>query len=223
MRPARTAIASCLAALLAAACAGPVPRLAPPPDLSLADRDACETLARRARAQVQGDSVLGAAGRGGAAGTLVSAHALARANVSADSGDGLVLGAFVGSIVAIAAIVSAGVALVTNVSAGAAAHAEAMNACLRPALLARELGPEHPETGRSLQALAHHYYRQAELARAEPLLVRALAIQERSLGVDALEVATVLDDYAALLRRAGRDGEAEAAARRAEAIRRATR
>jgi hypothetical protein len=53
----------------------------------------------------------------------------------------------------------------------------------------------------------------------EPLLARALAIQEKHLGVDAPEMATILDDYANILRRTGRAAEGEALEQRARAIR----
>jgi hypothetical protein len=122
-------------------------------------------------------------------------------------------------MVAIAAGIGAGLVGARNASVRKAAHAEAMNACLRPAILTRDLGPEHPEVVRSLHALAYRYYRQREFGRAEPLYLRALAIQERSLGADAPEVATILDDYAALLRQTGRIAEAEELEQRARAIR----
>ena len=96
----------------------------------------------------------------------------------------------------IGAIVAGGAALVDNVSARDAAYADAMDACLRPAVLTREFGPEHPEVARSLRALGYRYYRQGELAKAEPLYIRALAIQEQALGAGDPELAGFLDDYA---------------------------
>jgi tetratricopeptide (TPR) repeat protein len=187
-------------------------------------------LAEKARAEVRGDSVLVGAAQGAAAGTLGSVYALARGNAvseqslsqhnsSEDSREALLIGALLGSFVAIGAIVAGGAALADNVSTRDAAYADAMDACLRPAVLTLELGPEHPEVARSLRSLGYRYYRQGELAKAEPLYVRALAIQEQALGADNPEVAGFLDDYAALLGRTGREVEAEKLKERARAIR----
>ena len=115
-------------------------------------------------------------------GNSVSGHGLYQPNSAGDSRDGLLIGALLGSFVAIGAIVAGGAALVDNASARDAAYADAMDACLRPAVLTREFGPEHPEVARSLRALGYRYYRQGELAKAEPLYIRALAIQEQALG-----------------------------------------
>ena len=136
-----------------------------------------------------------------------------------DSRHGLLIGALLGSFVVIGAIVAGGAALADNVSARDAAFADAMDACLRPAVLTREFGPEHPEVARSLRALGYRYYRQGELAKAEPLYVRALAIQEQALGAGDPELAGFLDDYAVLLGRTGREVEADKLKQRARAIR----
>jgi hypothetical protein len=58
-----------------------------------------------------------------------------------------------------------------------------------------------------------------DLARAEPLLARALAIKGRHLGVEAPEMTTILEDYASILRRTGHAAEGEALEQRARAIR----
>ena len=80
-------VACCLtAALLTTACAGSIPRLVPPPDLSATDREACETLAGTAKAEVRGDSVLGGAAKGAAVGTLGSVYTLARGNTASEQG-----------------------------------------------------------------------------------------------------------------------------------------
>jgi tetratricopeptide (TPR) repeat protein len=118
--------------------------------------------------------------------------------------DGQVVGAVVGSLVALGAIVASGVTLASTASAREAAHVDAMNACLRPALLIRQFGPEHSEVAYSLHALGYRYYGQQEYATAERLYLRALAIQEKALGADASEVANILDDYAALLNQTAR-------------------
>jgi hypothetical protein len=216
----RKAVASCLtAALLTAACAGSEPRLAPPADLSAADREACEGLAERARAQVLGGSVWGGTAAGIGAGTLLGVHGLARGNVSEDGGPGLVVGAFFGALAVVLTGIGAGLGMARDAGVREAAYGDAMDACLRPAILALELGPEHLGVAQSLHALAYRYHRLAEFVKAEPLYVRALAIQERSLGADAPEVATILDDYAALLRQTGRVSEAGELEQRARAIR----
>ena len=208
-------------ALLTTGCARSVPRLEPPTDLSVADRQACDELAERAKAQVRGRSLWGGAAMGVAGGALFGAAALARGNAS--ESDGAWVLPYFGAAVAIGAGVGAGVVVVRNASVRESAGGDAMDACLRPAFLARELGAEHAEVARSLHALGFRYYRLGEFAKAEPLFARALAIQEKSLGVDAPEVATTLHDYAALLRWTGRAAEAEALERRADAIRRANR
>jgi tetratricopeptide (TPR) repeat protein len=209
-----------MGALLTSGCAGSVSRLTPPPDLSAADREECEALAQRSSSRVQGDSILGAAAMGGAAGGLVSAHGLARNDWSVSTGnDGQVVGAVVGSLVALGAIVASGVTLASTASAREAAHVDAMNACLRPALLIRQFGPEHSEVAYSLHALGYRYYGQQEYATAERLYLRALAIQEKALGPDASEVANILDDYAALLNQTARPLQAIELKQRARAIR----
>jgi hypothetical protein len=130
----------------------------------------------------------------------------------------LAIGAAV-AVGVIGGLIGASIIVARNASVREAAYAEAMGACLRPAILTRELGPEHPEVVRSLHALAFRYSRQREFAKAESLYLRALAIQEKRLAVDAPEVATILDDYAALLKETGRIAEAGELEQRARAIR----
>ena len=125
---------------------------------------------------------------------------------------------FVGGFAAIGALVGAGAVAVRNASLQRAARDETMDVCLRPAALSATYGPEHPQVAASLHALAFRYYRVGDLATAEPL-ARALAIQEKHLGLDAPEMATILDDYASILRRTGRAAEGEALEQRARAIR----
>ncbi len=54
---------------------------------------------------------------------------------------------------------------------------------------------------------------------AEPLYKRSLAIWEKALGPDHPNVATSLENYVDLLRKMGRDEEAEKLEARAQAIR----
>jgi hypothetical protein len=213
-------VVSCglVASLLTPACAAPGPRATLPAAASEEDRTRCERLAGKTEAGIQGSSVWAGTATGAAAGSLPGAYGAARGSVASGT-DAIFAGVFFGAMVAIGAGVGALHAAAKTAGARSAAHHEAMAACLRPAILERELGTEHPEVARSLHALAFRYHRQADLAEAEPLYVRALTIQERSLGPDAPEIATTLDDYARLLRETGRVSEAEALERRVRAIR----
>ena len=96
-----------------------------------------------------------------------------------------------------------------------------MDACLRPEILSRELGPEHSEVARSLHALAYRYYRQGEPRRQSRSSCERSPSRKRSSDVDRSEVATILFDYAAILRQTGRTEEAAELERRAQEIRRA--
>ncbi len=57
---------------------------------------------------------------------------------------------------------------------------------------------------------------QGRYANAEPLYKRSLAIWEKALGTEHPNVATSLQNYAALLREMGRDAEADRLDARAE-------
>ncbi len=70
-----------------------------------------------------------------------------------------------------------------------------------------------------LNNLANLYQAQGHYAEAEPLYQRALAIWEKTLGPDHPDVATSLENYAALLRETGRGEEAKEMEVRAKAIR----
>jgi len=206
-------------ALLTTACARPVPRVTPPSDLSTTERSECEELARATEAQVQGASVWSWAAIGALAGSLVGLGALFSANLSGDPAE---VGPWAAGALAVGAslggVIGAGYAMARNASARDAAYTEAMNVCLAPAVLIRELGPDSVEVARSLHALAHVYFRRWDFTRAEPLYARALAIEEKSLGTDAPELAVILQDYAELLRRTGRIEGAEGLERRARAL-----
>ncbi len=60
---------------------------------------------------------------------------------------------------------------------------------------------------------------QSNYAEAEPLYQRALAIWEKALGPEHPNVATALENYAALLRETGRNDGAAEMESRANAIR----
>ncbi len=71
----------------------------------------------------------------------------------------------------------------------------------------------------SLTGLTVLYHAQGRYAEAEPLYERALAIWEGALGPEHPNVATGLKNYAALLRKTGRNSEAAKLEARAKAIR----
>ncbi len=60
---------------------------------------------------------------------------------------------------------------------------------------------------------------QGRYAEAEPLYKRSLAIREKALGPQHPHIATILQDYAPLLRKTGRSTEAAKLEARAKAIR----
>ncbi len=70
-----------------------------------------------------------------------------------------------------------------------------------------------------LNNLACSYTKQAKYAEAEPLYLRSLKIREKALGVNHPKVATVLENYALLLRATNRESEAVELVERAKAIR----
>ena len=63
------------------------------------------------------------------------------------------------------------------------------------------------------------YQVSGQYAEAEPLYQRALAIWEKALGPEHLNVAQSLENYADLLRKTGRADEAAELEARAQAIR----
>jgi tetratricopeptide (TPR) repeat protein len=99
------------------------------------------------------------------------------------------------------------------------AYAEAVAECLQPMILEASVGPNHPDVALSLSRLARKHVAGDRYTQAEPLYLRALAIQEKALGPEHLDVATTLEDYAALLRKLNRGAEAAEMEGRARAIR----
>ena len=80
--------------------------------------------------------------------------------------------------------------------------------------------PSAPPLGfPSFNNLASFYYAQGKYAEAEPLYRRALAIFEKALGPEHLDVARSLENYAKLLRKTNRKAEAAKMEVRAKAIR----
>ena len=70
----------------------------------------------------------------------------------------------------------------------------------------------------SLNNLAKLYQVQGKYAEAEPLYKRSLAIREKALGPEHLDVATSLENCAMLLRMTNREDEAVKMEARAKAI-----
>ena len=74
---------------------------------------------------------------------------------------------------------------------------------------AEGFGPQDPRLATSLNNLALLYYRQGEYIEAEPLYLRALAIDEKALGSDHPALAIDLNNLAELYRAQSKFGEAE--------------
>jgi tetratricopeptide (TPR) repeat protein len=85
-------------------------------------------------------------------------------------------------------------------------------------LLGRLKVDDSPEVAISLDRLAGLYYHQGRYSDAEPLLIRALSINEKQLGANHLNTATSLNDLAALYKAIGRYSDAEPLYVRALAI-----
>ena len=69
------------------------------------------------------------------------------------------------------------------------------------------------------QPLIHNFWLYLKYTEAEPLYQRALAIWEKALGPEHPNVATSLENYAALLRNMNREAEAVQMEAHAKAIR----
>jgi len=77
------------------------------------------------------------------------------------------------------------------------------------ASLIDECGFDFPEAARLMNRAGYYLLERAQYAEAEPLLQRALAIREKALGPEHPDTVTVLKNYAALLRKMGREDEAD--------------
>lgn len=84
---------------------------------------------------------------------------------------------------------------------------------------AEKFGEEDPRLATGLNCLALLYQAQGKYAQAEPLHRRALAISEKALGPEHLDVALNVELNAALLRKMGHNAEAEKLEARARAKR----
>jgi tetratricopeptide (TPR) repeat protein len=86
-------------------------------------------------------------------------------------------------------------------------------------ILEKVRGPEHSQVGVVTLGLADLYAAEGKPVEAEGAYQRDLVIFEKVLGTNHLILATVLERYAALLRRTNRVGEAGPLEARAQAIR----
>ena len=83
------------------------------------------------------------------------------------------------------------------------------------AICEKQLGPDHPDVGTSLNNLAVLLDAQGKYAETEPFYRRALAICEKQFGPDNPDVATRLNNLAGLMYIQGKYAEAEPLYRRA--------
>jgi tetratricopeptide (TPR) repeat protein len=83
-----------------------------------------------------------------------------------------------------------------------------------------QLGSQHPDVAMTLDSLVTLYYERGEYRKAEPLSARAIAIYEDKLGPNHRALATSVENRAFVLRKLGREDEAEEIEEWAAAIRR---
>jgi tetratricopeptide (TPR) repeat protein len=83
----------------------------------------------------------------------------------------------------------------------------------------KTFGAEHPNVAQSLNNLADIYGTEGKYAEAATVYERSLRILENALGPAHPDVASVLLDYAGVLRKTNRTAEAEKLEARAKAIR----
>ena len=85
--------------------------------------------------------------------------------------------------------------------------------------LAKALGKDNPREALSLFSQAEALVAQSRFDDAIPLFQRALEIDEKALGPDHPDMASMMERYAVPLRYTGRIAQAEAAEERARSIR----
>ncbi|MFL6235247.1 MAG: tetratricopeptide repeat protein, partial [Thermoanaerobaculia bacterium] len=85
-------------------------------------------------------------------------------------------------------------------------------------ILENSLGEDHPNVAKGLNNLATLLWATNRLSEAEPLMRRALAIDEKSFGTEHPDVARDLNNLASLLQATNRLSEAEPLMRRQLAI-----
>ena len=177
----------------------------PPLSMSEEDRKSCAEFAKREAKALKTKSAADAAGEGLAAGLVAGFYFL---------NPGVVM--LMGPALAIGGAIDQSL---KNSAARKMAYAGGEVTCLRPAVLAETLGPEHPDVASALRSLAYGYANQTDYAAAELLYLRALGIQERILGPESEEVAMTLHAYAEVLQVTHREEQATELKARADAIR----
>ena len=90
---------------------------------------------------------------------------------------------------------------------------------LKAVAQARKLDPANPLLLSSLYSLAEFFRSQREFSKAESIYQQALSLKEQANGPDHPDVATILENYAALLRESDRPEEAQQLESQAKAIR----
>ncbi len=90
---------------------------------------------------------------------------------------------------------------------------------LKAVAQARKLDPANPLLLSSLYSLAEFFRSQREFSKAESIYQQALSLKEHANGPDHPDVATILENYAALLRESDRPEKAQQLESRAKAIR----
>jgi tetratricopeptide (TPR) repeat protein len=74
---------------------------------------------------------------------------------------------------------------------------------------AEKIGRDDPKVAQTCINLANCLRQQGKFADAEPLYKRAIAVKERNFHPLHMELVPVLENYAKMLRAAGRDAEAD--------------
>jgi tetratricopeptide (TPR) repeat protein len=82
-----------------------------------------------------------------------------------------------------------------------------LNLARAVAIAETEHGPDHVDVAATCNSLGGLYVAMGALDKAEPCYKRALPIMEKAFGPQHASVLTVLENYAAMLRKAGRTAE----------------
>jgi tetratricopeptide (TPR) repeat protein len=83
---------------------------------------------------------------------------------------------------------------------------------------AESMGPNEPKIATSMSALANAYRQQGKYADAEPMYKKAVETMSRIKGPTCQELIPIYDNYAKMLRAAGRGPEADKMDAKARAI-----
>ncbi len=97
-------------------------------------------------------------------------------------------------------------------------QADAENAFRMALQEAEKIGPQDPKVAISCVNLANCLRQQGKFVDAEPLYKQAIVVKEKNFGPLHHELISVLENYAKMLRAAGRDGEADKMDHKARAI-----